>query len=1218
MKKSLKLILAALLFLLSIPANSIVYLNENFDGLSSTEKIPSGWDNNNGTTAESYRWQQNTSGYGGSGNCLMFNSFINPKDRTNDLFTPEITLHAGSQATLKFQFKNATGGPFKVCVAFITQSDTTYEDLETNLKATDWTEREYPLVKYANKTFQIVFSSISNYGSGDAKHYIDDVVVKDPELCARPIDLNITGLSQTSASIDWSLGRAINSPSKYKLTVIRVPDGGSVISNDNVTPDGEYYTISPLEAGTEYIVKLQSDCQANFGGFSDESDPLRITTLLNPIELPYNLYFDDEESIMPLGVITNGNVTINTVQSYNPKGNSLLLKSTTTERSLIVFPQVNHFSNDLQFAAQVRSSAANTKYTIGLMSDPLDMSTFVPVYEGTVPTANVWCDMRFTTENIQGGGQLNQSIAIMLADGSSSSVYFDDIKLSKIPTCPRPEGLTIYETDSNSVSLSWIGTSPITSQAMLITSTGATADTTIVDIDNTPSVVRNLNFNTAYTVRVREICSDGDTAEWSLPTTFHTLCGINSELLFSENFDEKKIPECWFQSQIVKPTSTSGTDWGDKAWSTTSYSSKNVLELRNGRDGSHNLLILQPIRIDQAGAYDIEFEMFRSSYVTGGSITCWINNKPDTVNAQKCELINVMRTLAPIEKVDGWYEYAYNIQREGVVYIMFEGVVDKDFSSYINYIRVVNAPTCRKINDKNITVTDITQSSFKLNWETQENMHSTLLRYKLSSKLGEKLNTMVVPKTATDMQSCILQGLQPSTKYTLDCSLASYCGGTDTSVWVTYSTTFVSECGVAPFPFIEDFEDNEYDTPLCWLNIDDGNGPYWKINSTENFVSSGTKSLQLVTRKSAINPLFVSPELNLGAGEYRLKFTMQRSYHSTDSIEGLKVWMNNTPDTIGGKRVTYIPNSRKFAPIEAKDGMYQYSYDFTIAGAKYLIFEGIMKSNSSVYIDNVSLRVAPTCKEMGRFELASYSDTDIKVSLLDDANVEWQVQYGPQGFALGSGKTVSSTAKECTITGLESATLYDVYIRKMCSDTDMSEWSEAQTIKTCYSPFVISETESFFEGFEGYKEYAEIEDYFVTASESAATAIPSKAIKTKFGVSAYQGTLWSCQDADYNQIRYVPVRLKANTNYSASGYFIQDNDELTSTEISIVLSSAPTMSPDKVIVIDYVVKEWKLVEGFFTVPADGVYYVGFRIKESPTSHPIQIGLKLSVLDRFVV
>ena len=52
----------------------------------------------------------------------------------------------------------------------------------------------------------------------------------------------------------------------------------------------------------------------------------------------------------------------------------------------------------------------------------------------------------------------------------------------------------------------------------------------------------------------------------------------------------------------------------------------------------------------------------------------------------------------------------------------------------------------------------------------------------------------------------------------------------------------------------------------------------------------------------------------------------------------------------------------------------------------------------------------------------------------------WQIQYGAQGFAVGSGTQINATSTEATVTGLNGTTSYEFYIRTACNATEFSGW----------------------------------------------------------------------------------------------------------------------------------------------------------------------------------
>ena len=1200
MKKKKLLLFAVLLIawlFVPLPLGANTYVEDNFDGLADGTAVPDGWDNTKGTTSTvGHRWSRFSPGFGGEGLCLRFNSYTNSNGNTNILLTPSFTIPANSPATLKFKFKNPTGG--KLSVNVTTDDGTTLTLLEDNLSASDWTDKEYSLKQYAGQLIRVAFSSVSNYGNGDAYHYLDNVLIQDPSQCARPINLGLYGVSQNSATISWSLDYAIADPYQYQIRVHKESDGTSVLTNNALVPDGQMYTITGLAAGTEYFMTLKSDCQDTYHGVSDLSQIFHFSTLLDPVTLPYVQTFDADED-MPIGIITDGQVEVSDTR-YGATGRSVKLTSTATDLALIVFPQMDHFTNDLQFAAWVRATAVNAEYTVGLMSDPSDGSTFVPVYNGVVPTTSSWFNVRFNTANLA-MAEKNYSLAIMVPDGFAKSIFFDEVRITSIPSCPRPELLTVSAIDSANATLAWEGkVSPLVRQVQLVAGT----DTTYQTLTTNPGQIRNLTFNTSYTsVRVREICSNavGDTSEWSLPASFKTLCGINQTTTFNEEFNAG-IPECWKQRQTVAPTGTSGSDFGDNAWDSYMQLGRQTLRLKDACAGAHTLLIVQPIYIDQAGKYDVVLGRYRSSGTKAQEgIALYINNTPDLEGTpQVCGFIPSGYTFAPIESNEGWYQYVYNIQKTGVVYIILEGITQYGNASYIDYVRVEEAPTCRPIARGGFNFTDVTTTTAKLSWPTSDNVQGTILRYIFTCPEHTIADTITVPYTAGATQSYTFNGLTPGTRYNLSCSLANYCGGTDTSTYIEYTTQFVTNCLSRTLPMTEGF-DASSQLPVCWEQISDGAKNYWSVYEGTSYSAKGGKSIQMPYHFSSTNPLLVSPQYDFPDGDYRISFYMYRRSLS-GPVEGVKIWINDTKDTVGGNLIKYMVADLDAAPSETALGMYKYHFDFHASGLNYLVLEGITDHRYTIFLDEITIEEAPSCSEMGRFTLQAQGDTSILVTLADAEITDWEAIYGPKGFSItnGEGTIVSSSTNSLTITGLTGLTEYEVYIRRVCG-TEHSAWSDfSQSATTFATPFVILGTSEYFEDFESFRDGENIKRYFVTVNSSGNAGVAPIAEDSEHNTKAFAGTLYAKQRYGYDQIHYIPVRLTANVNYSASGYFAQDGNLATTTSAAIVLMSAPVFNGATELASMVVLKEWTYLEAYFTVPTDGVYYVGYHLKQNST------------------
>jgi hypothetical protein len=81
--------------------------------------------------------------------------------------------------------------------------------------------------------------------------------------------------------------------------------------------------------------------------------------------------------------------------------------------------------------------------------------------------------------------------------------------------------------------------------------------------------------------------------------------------------------------------------------------------------------------------------------------------------------------------------------------------------------------------------------------------------------------------------------------------------------------------------------------------------------------------------------------------------------------------------------------------------------------------------------------------------------TDLTATLSWTANgteTEWSIEYGPTGFALGTGTTATTTTNPHTISGLTELTDYDFYVSASCGGGDMSSVTGPFTFTTTQTP----------------------------------------------------------------------------------------------------------------------------------------------------------------------
>ena len=258
--------------------------SENFNVL--TAGIPNCWDNSEGTTTDnSYKWNYYSSGESGAG--LRFDSYINSNGRTNMLKTPVLDLTAVSTPMLSFSYKNPTGGDFSVFLS--TNGGVTYTTpIATGLTGTtNWTEVEYNLTNLTDAdNVVIVFKGTSNYGSGDAYIYLDNVFVGNAPSCPKPTQLAVTGTTSSSVTLSWTPG---NEETEWEI-VYGTPGfdptlEGTTIQNVTTNP----CTVSNLTHSTQYEFYVIAVCSATDHSYLSNS--ITQATDCGAITAPYTENF---------------------------------------------------------------------------------------------------------------------------------------------------------------------------------------------------------------------------------------------------------------------------------------------------------------------------------------------------------------------------------------------------------------------------------------------------------------------------------------------------------------------------------------------------------------------------------------------------------------------------------------------------------------------------------------------------------------------------------------------------------------------------------------------------------------------------------------------------------------------------------------------------------------------------------------------------------------
>ncbi|WP_293892047.1 fibronectin type III domain-containing protein [Flavobacterium sp.] len=296
----------------------------------------------------------------------------------------------------------------------------------------------------------------------------------------------------------------------------------------------------------------------------------------------------------------------------------------------------------------------------------------------------------------------------------------------------------------------------------------------------------------------------------------------------------------------------------------------------------------------------------------------------------------------------------------------------------------------------------ITSNSATLNWTNPNgtvNGWEIIVTPSVGSPITYPLYTGALPFVAT--------GLSPNTTYSYQ--VRAVCTTGISSPWSVASTNFTTN--VAP--------------PICGGNFVDSGGVSANYANNANITTTicPTNPGDLVT----------------------VTFT---SFNTENGVDLLKVYDGNsaTAPLLATLSGTALPPA--------------YTASST-SGCLTFVFTSNATTNAAGWASNVTCAPPPTCRKPTAIIPSAVTSNSATLTWTQPANPDtsvasaWQVLALPCGSVAPNASStgfINTSANPYTLTGLTSATCYDVYIRAVCSVTDSSTWAGPTTFTTQLSP----------------------------------------------------------------------------------------------------------------------------------------------------------------------
>lgn len=400
--------------------------------------------------------------------------------------------------------------------------------------------------------------------------------------CIAPSSLSASATS-TTITFNWTAGEEgqdawdirYKASSESEYTYIHL---------DNQTETS--YTITCLFPVTTYNLNVRAYCseddQSKWGyNANNQSADLSITTDCAALTLPYTCDFEgaletSQSSSYPMPKCWTrkeyrggyyGSYTyypsVREATSSQPyahggngesatSGKSLhFYKPSTSTDEAAVLPELDeqYLLPDLQisFWARLESYQTNKDLSIGVMTDPDDLTTFTEVATITVKDATFQEYTAFF-EDYDGDGHY---IAIRFNSNTSGYIFVDDITIDDAPRCFVPKDLEATAIDIDNATLTWTAGKDETAWNVQYKLASDSEWSDLITVNETTCTLTGLQRAKVYEARVQANCNAENQSDWTYPITFTTECGvwpIDAENSLSENFDDMDAdfpPICW-------------------------------------------------------------------------------------------------------------------------------------------------------------------------------------------------------------------------------------------------------------------------------------------------------------------------------------------------------------------------------------------------------------------------------------------------------------------------------------------------------------------------------------------------------------------------------------------------------------------------------------------------------------------------------------------------
>ncbi|MCM1034797.1 MAG: fibronectin type III domain-containing protein [Paludibacter sp.] len=710
-----------------------------------------------------------------------------------------------------------------------------------------------------------------------------------------------------------------------------------------------------------------------------------------------------------------------------------------------------------------------------------DDGSFTEVKQYFHPVANAWaeCDVMFDTykgtgKNIVIWYDRETWLNNNWYNKASISIFLDDIMVEQIPSCRRVETVWVEKADSLTATIRWNKTYNETLYNVKVTTAESfhpesqEGDVFDGQLNETQLKLSGLKSGTNHYVYVQAVDPANDCqGEWSVPVNFFTWWSP-LPLPYAEDFEKyaaNAIPSPYYyytgyEATFAKVLATNTTI------SSVDGISKRHLNVYPTKD-KNDYWVLPAMQIDS---------------VKNLQLHLWVNAKSAKVNYFEVGVMSDPTnpaTFTPVHYdsviyVSGtrvWQEryYAFDTYKGGdLIYNEETGQFEPDYGNFI----AIHVPNLKMASESvargdmyfdNIEITlreeciapmalimeECSTDTAKCSWTALDEQTSFRLRVFNYLPDNADADDFIFETVVADTLSATVKGLLPNTPYYA--FVRSECSAIINSAWST-GLRFRTDCPAKlTLPYYDDFENylTEYVSstmPSCWTHTTGVSSLHAPTDSDPVFDGKYAMLIAGAYNSSASSTkgdMVILPEVDVDS----LSHVFLYFFGYAHSGARMNIYAVNTNDYMDNPEADRelivsmeIPTTwRKYLPYYIDLSGYK-----SLKNYKYIGIE----SYGSLLIDNLLISNDRTINfPITDLKMTEVGDVYAAYSFfeLNDQVTAWQAEYGPAGFALGTGIRKQISLSTDTLTGLTPNTSYDIYVRV---DKDDAEWTAPLTFTT--------------------------------------------------------------------------------------------------------------------------------------------------------------------------